>query len=99
MTLRGAPLGKYKNLELSFPMTSEQTALICWGPKGSNEMKMGLIQRQSGRRVPNATHNITSVGSPARAEHDVLGVILGVFLPIQATFVFEEPVCDVGTPS
>ena len=43
--------------------------------------------------------DVTPVGSPDRAEHGLLGMILGVFLPIQATFVFEEPVCDVGTPS
>ena len=37
-----------------------------------------------------------SVGSPDRAEHDLLGVILSVFLPIQATFVVRETFCDVG---
>ena len=42
--------------ELSSPTTNEQTSLVCWGPKGFNEMKLGLIQRQPGRRVPKDTH-------------------------------------------
>ena len=37
--------------------------------------------------------------SPDRAERDVLCMILGVFWPIQATFVAGEPLCDVGIPS
>ena len=40
--------------------------------------------------------NVLSVGSPDRAERDILGVILGVFWPVQATFVGGEPLCDVG---
>ena len=40
-------------------------------------------------------HNFNS--SPDRAKLDVLGMILGVFWPIQATLVVEEPLCDVGT--
>ena len=39
----------YRNPELSSPMTSKQTALVCWGPKGFNEIKIGLIQRQLSR--------------------------------------------------
>ena len=42
--------------------------------------------------------NVTPVGSPDRAEHDILGVILGVFWPSQAVLLAEEPLCDVGTP-
>ena len=41
----------------------------------------------------------SSVGSPDRAEHDILGVILAIFWPIQATFVVGEPFCDVGISS
>ena len=37
--------------------------------------------------------------TPDRAERTFLGVILAVFLPIQAAFVVGEPFCDVGTPS
>ena len=43
--------------------------------------------------------NETAVGYPDRAERVIFGVILGVFLPIQATFVIGEPLCDVGVPS
>ena len=43
--------------------------------------------------------DVTPVGSSDRAEHAILGVILGVFLPIQATFVVGEPLCDVGISS
>ena len=43
--------------------------------------------------------DVTSVGSPDRAELDIFGVILDVFLPIQATFVVQEPLCDVEIPS
>ena len=44
--------------------------------------------------------NETSVGSPARAERDILGVIVDVCLLIQAAFVVrEEPVCDLGIHS
>ena len=41
------------------------------------------------------------VGSPdrARARCDILGMMLGVFWPIQAIFVIGESVCDVGIPS
>ena len=42
--------------------------------------------------------DVTSVGSPDRAERAILGMILGVFWPIQAVFVAREPLCDVGTP-
>ena len=43
--------------------------------------------------------DVTAVGSPDRAECDILGMILDVFLPIQATFVVGETLCDVGIPS
>ena len=46
------------------------------------------------------------VGSPDRAERDVLGMVLGVYSPIQdafwpihAPFVVGEPLCDLGTAS
>ena len=42
--------------------------------------------------------NETSVGSLARAQSDMFGVIL-TFWPIQATFVAKEPLCDLGIPS
>ena len=42
--------------------------------------------------------NVTSVGSPARAERHILGTIFGVFWSIQAAFVVGEPICDIGTP-
>ena len=41
--------------------------------------------------------DITSVGSPARTERDILRVILDVFLQIQATFVAGESLCDIFT--
>ena len=44
--------------------------------------------------------DVIAVGSPDRAEHAVLGVILaGLFWPIQTVFVVRERLCDVGTPS
>ena len=42
---------------------------------------------------------VTSVGSPDRAKGDVLGMIFGIFLPIQAIFVVQKVPCDVGVPS
>ena len=43
--------------------------------------------------------DVTAVGSPARAEHAILGGDFGwaLFWPIQAIFVVGEPFCDVGT--
>ena len=44
--------------------------------------------------------DVTPVEFLDRAEHVIWGVILaGHFLPIQALFVAETPLCDVGTPS
>ena len=43
--------------------------------------------------------NETAVRSPARAECDIVGVILDVFWPIQAISVAEKALCDVGIPS
>ena len=43
--------------------------------------------------------DVTSVGSPARVERAIFGVILGVFWPIQAVFVVGEPLCDLGINS
>ena len=43
--------------------------------------------------------NVSAVGSPDIAERVILGVLLtGHLLSIQATFVVEEPFCDVRTP-
>ena len=36
----------------------------------------------------------TSFVSPDRAERDILGMIVCVFLPIQAAFVIWQPRCD-----
>ena len=44
-------------------------------------------------------NNVIPVRSPARAEREFWGVIVEVFWPIQATFVDEEPLCDLETPS
>ena len=42
--------------------------------------------------------NVTPVGSPAKVKHNILGMILGVFLSIQAAFVDREQLCDVKIP-
>ena len=39
--------------------------------------------------------NVTAVGPPARAKRDILGMMLDVFWPIQATFVIGESFCDL----
>ena len=43
--------------------------------------------------------DVTVVGSPGRAEHAILGVILAgrLFCLNQDIFVVAEPPCDVGT--
>ena len=43
--------------------------------------------------------DVPLVESPARAERDILGNILGVLWPIQDAFVIREPLCDVEIPS
>ena len=43
--------------------------------------------------------DVPAVRSPDRAERAILGMILGVFWPIQALFVIGEPLCDVRSPS
>ena len=47
--------------------------------------------------------DVTAVGSPDRAERDILEVILVGrcfgHAPIQAVFVVMGPLCDIGTPS
>ena len=43
--------------------------------------------------------NVKPVGSPDKAEHAVLGIILSVLWPIQAILLIGGPLCDVGTPS
>ena len=43
--------------------------------------------------------NVTSVGSPDRAERYILGIILDVFWPIQDVFVVREPLYDAGPQS
>ena len=40
----------------------------------------------------------TPVGSPDRAEHDIFGVVLGVFWQIRVVFVVGGPLFDVGIP-
>ena len=42
--------------------------------------------------------NVTPVGSPDRAESVILGVILGVFLPIQALLVIGGQLGDLRFP-
>ena len=39
--------------------------------------------------------DVTSVGSPARAGGVILGMILGVFWPVQTAIVAGKPLCDV----
>ena len=43
--------------------------------------------------------NVTAVGSPDRAERAILGMILDIFWPIQATFVAREPLSNARIPS
>ena len=43
--------------------------------------------------------DVSAVGSPDRVQRSILGVILGVFWPIQAAFVVEELPCDLEIPS
>ena len=38
--------------------------------------------------------DVTSEGSPARAEHAIFGGILGIFWPIQVILVVRKPLCD-----
>ena len=40
----------------------------------------------------------TSVRSPTRAGHDILGMVFLVFWSVQATFVVEEPLCGAEIP-
>ena len=42
--------------------------------------------------------DVTPVVTPYGAEPDILGMVLDVFWPIQATFVEGEPLCGVGFP-
>ena len=42
--------------------------------------------------------NVTSVGFPARAEREMLRLILDIIWPIQAAIVAGETVCDLGIP-
>ena len=43
--------------------------------------------------------DVTFVGSPARAECELLGMILDVFWPVQLAIVVGEPLCDLRIPS
>ena len=43
--------------------------------------------------------SLTAVRSLARVEHDILGMILDVFWPVQAAVVVGEPLCDLEIPS
>ena len=40
--------------------------------------------------------DVTHVGGPDRAEHDIFEMILNIFWSIQATFVAGKTLCDVG---
>ena len=42
--------------------------------------------------------NVTPVRWPVRAEHDIVGVILDIFWPIQAAIVAREPFHNPGIP-
>ena len=42
--------------------------------------------------------DVIAVRSPDRAEGAILGVILDIFWPIQATIVIREPLCDIRIP-
>ena len=50
-------------------------------------------------KIKGVAANETFVGSLDRVEPDILWMILGVFWPIQATFVAGESLCDVRIPS
>ena len=41
---------------------------------------------------------IGDFGHPDRAEHDMLGLVLDVFWPIQEAFLVGEPLCQVAIP-
>ena len=43
--------------------------------------------------------NVTSVGSPAKAERGFFGINLDVFWPIQVAFGCGEAFCDLEIPS
>ena len=43
--------------------------------------------------------NVTSFGSPDKAEPDIFGMILDIFWKVQAAFVPRETLFDVGTLS
>ena len=43
--------------------------------------------------------DVAAVCSPDRAERSILGIVLGVFWPIEDIFVIREQLCDVGVPS
>ena len=50
-------------------------------------------------KIEGLVFDVTGVGSPYRAERAILGMILGVFGSIQATFPVWESRCYVGTRS
>ena len=43
--------------------------------------------------------NVTAVGSPDKAQRDILGMILDACWRLRAAFADGEPLCDVGIPS
>ena len=49
-------------------------------------------------KIEGSVADVTFV-SPDRVEHDILGMILGVSLPVQAAIVFRGARCDMGFPS
>ena len=43
--------------------------------------------------------NVTPAVTPDRAKHDIYGIILDIFWPIQDAFVAKGPLGDVVIPS
>ena len=50
-------------------------------------------------KIDSSLADVTPVGSPAKVKHNIVGMVLGVFLPIQNAFVIREQLCDVRIPS
>ena len=58
-----------------------------------------LLSRINLMKIGGLVADVTSVGPPARAERETLGVIWDIFWPIEAAFVVGEPLCDLKIPS
>ena len=50
-------------------------------------------------KIEGLVTDVTSVGSPDRANRGIFGVILDIFWTMQAAIVAGEPLCDLGTPA